>query len=197
MTFPAPRTSFAVRRRPSAFSIAALFVLATSGCSCSSSSSAAAAGSDHFLLTLNGASYEYQCAASDDAGVRNPTILTRGCNWPATNPYLEIDISVVSSKPIKNAYMQLSDPATAAVVQVTVGLFQSSARDHSSIYASWVPGPTPTVAPGTGGGVTINSYDPTTGKLDIRISNMGLPVTQPSDYPNAPSTIGLGVDIVR
>ena len=79
----------------------AAFVLACISCSGGSSgnngsgtSSTASGPHGRFVMQVGSQTYQYDCDAQPSELKFGATIETLGCNWPSTNPILEIDFTV-------------------------------------------------------------------------------------------------------
>ena len=184
--------------------------LAAVGCSSSSSGSSTSDGggssgggstssaTDELTVLAGGQSYQYQCAEQSLDQTAGPRIVTTGCNWPSANPRIEIDFAVQGSTPLENVTIDLSSPTATSRILFTVGLAEPSNVNDESIYPAFGVGGGP-AGPGISGTVTVRSYDPSSGHMDVVATNVTLPVSADFDaYPGAPSTITvLNAEIVR
>jgi hypothetical protein len=198
----------------------AVFALACACVSCGSSSGGSTSnggggGSStpstphgRFVMEIGSQTYQYDCDAQPGELSLGTSIKTVGCNWPSNNPILEIDFEVDSQIDDRVAIEdQTFDLSTASPDQIEIVAGESDASGNGdSIYSSWaypdpnVDGPVMITAPGTSGSVTVRSYDPTTGHLDITLANVVIPLATnlPATYPNSPASVVIqSAEIVR
>jgi hypothetical protein len=152
------------------------------------------------VINLDAQTFTYDCAAQPGELKESGVMLTEGCNWPNTNPDLEVDIVVdpnhTRSTPVQDETFDLAT-ASPSDVQVVAGVSNPADMSKDSIYSSWrypdpnVAGQDMIVARQTTGTVVVHSYDPVTGKIDASLTGVTMPLTNslPSEYPNAPALI--------
>jgi hypothetical protein len=171
---------------------------ATSDGGGSSGGGSAFSATDQLTVLAGGQSYQYQCAEQSLDQTAGPRIVTTGCNWPSANPRIEIDFAVQGGEPLENVTIDLSAPTSTSSILFTVGLSEQSNAANVSIYPAFATGGA-TVASGTSGTVTVRSYDPSSGHMNIVATNVTLAVAADfNSYPAAPSTVTvLNAEIVR
>jgi hypothetical protein len=194
----------------------AAIALACACVSCSSSGAGSGSGGSstastphgRFIMEIGSQTYQYDCDAQPAELSLGTSIKTMGCNWPSTNPVLEIDFEVDSQVDDRVAIEdQTFDLSTVSPDQMEIVAGESDASGNGdSIYSSWaypdpnVDGPVMITAPGTSGSVTVRSYDPATGHLDILLANVVIPLATnlPATYPNSPPSVVIqSAEIVR
>jgi hypothetical protein len=195
----------------------AAFGLACACVSCGSSSDGGSGGGGsstastphgRFIMEIGSQTYQYDCDAQPAELSLGTSIKTIGCNWPSGNPVLEIDFQVGS--PV-NGQMAIEDQtfdlSSASPDQIQIVAGESDATGNSdSIYSSsgypdpQVDGPDMIIEPGTSGSVTVRSYEPATGHLDIVLANVVIPLATnlPATYPNSPPSVVIqSAEIIR
>jgi hypothetical protein len=157
-------------------------------------------------MNIGGEVFSYDCAAQPNELRELGRMETVGCNWPSTNPFLEIDVGIdvtqTAPAPIHEQTFDLSTTSPSQV-QIVAGFIDSAGRN--SIYSSSQTDPTgatsdQVITPGARGVVVVHSFDATTGQLDASLSNVVLPISSdsPSANPNAPAVITIAsADISR
>jgi hypothetical protein len=167
----------------------------TSSCAASGSSDAGPTPHDWLVMEVGAQTYQYDCDAPPSNEKNVAGIKTLGCNWPSSDPILELDFELKFAMPVHEQTFDLSS-ADANQVNVVAGM-EDRTGTMFSIYSSWeyptpgVSGPVMITAPGASGTVMVHSYDPASRHLDVSLVWAELPLATnvSSSYPNAPKTI--------
>lgn len=154
----------------------------------SSSGSGSGSASDQLTVKVNALVYTYECAEQPLDKTAGPRIVTTGCGWPSTSPRIEIDFALRGNEPMRDVSIDLSSPLATDRIFFTVGLAEQQNLANLSIYSAFDQGGVGVPA-GTSGLITVRSYDPSSGTMDVVATNVTLPVSSLDSYPGAPSTL--------